>query len=165
MFRIYHAEFGAYVSPDVPQGVMVGRDAAATWTDRENADLVCAQLNADSPRTLDTMVDPWIVTEASLSAQGERGVGHRMGFLDIFKTKPGEPAEEPLMTNAQSGYIVSLMQQLDINPVMLEFNNAEVTIRRKRVNLEVTTADGSPYTLSRGEASRVITGLLEERDK
>lgn len=88
-----------------------------------------------------------------------------MGFLDIFRPKPADELPPDEMTDAQSAYIVSLMQQLDINPVTLEFNNAEVTIRRRGVNLKVTTADGSPYTLTKGEASRTITGLLEHRDK
>jgi hypothetical protein len=85
-----------------------------------------------------------------------------VGFLDIFKPKP---AEEPLMTDAQSGYIVSLMSELDIEPVRLEFDNAVVTVTRyKKVNLVATLDDGSPYALSRGEASKLITALLEERD-
>jgi hypothetical protein len=89
-----------------------------------------------------------------------------MGFLDAFKAKRREePPQEPMMTDAQSAYIVSLMRELDINPVRLEFNNAEVTIKRKGVNLTVTLSDGTPYDLARGEASRVITGLLDERDK
>jgi hypothetical protein len=64
VYVIWHSVYDAYWSPDVPQGVMVRYERAATWDDRGEADRACAQLNADSNRsTLDTMVDPWIVTE------------------------------------------------------------------------------------------------------
>jgi hypothetical protein len=63
VFRIWHSVYDAYWSPDVPQGVMVRHEQAATWQDRAAADLVCAELNESSNRSsLDTMVDPWIVT-------------------------------------------------------------------------------------------------------
>jgi hypothetical protein len=88
-----------------------------------------------------------------------------MGFFDMFKAKQPQEPQEPVITSAQTGYIVSLMRQLDINPVNLVFNNEEVTITREGVNLVVTRSDGTPYDLGRGEASAVITGLLEERDK
>jgi hypothetical protein len=65
-WRIYHTVFDAWYSPDVPKGVMVRHEAAATWTDREQAALVCAQLNVDSNRsTLDAMVHPWISSQSS----------------------------------------------------------------------------------------------------
>jgi hypothetical protein len=63
MFYVWHSVYDAFYSPDVPKGVMVMRERAATSEDRAAADRVCAQLNADNPRMLDTMVDPWVVTD------------------------------------------------------------------------------------------------------
>jgi hypothetical protein len=60
--------FDAYWSPDVPQGVMVKHERAATFQSAERAALVAAELNERSNRsTLDAMVDPWIVTRGTPS--------------------------------------------------------------------------------------------------
>jgi hypothetical protein len=83
--------------------------------------------------------------------------------MGIFK-RSKKPEAVPFITDAQAGYIISLMSELNIDPIDLQFNNAVVSITRRGVNL-IVTRNGAPYSLSRGEASRVITALLERRGK
>jgi hypothetical protein len=63
VWQIWHSVYDAFYSLDVPKGAMALYEVAATWGDRAEVDRVWAQLNEQNNGwTLDTLVNPWIVT-------------------------------------------------------------------------------------------------------
>lgn len=78
-----------------------------------------------------------------------------------FKGKGGEePPEEPKATNAQVGYMLSLMDELDIDSLQLEVEDPDTGERTAGPVVERNQVG----RLRKGDASQVITQLLKVKE-
>jgi hypothetical protein len=79
-----------------------------------------------------------------------------MGFLDFIERLFGQQqvSSEPPATNAQVGYIISLMDEVGVDTLDITgLDGANIKVTPNQVHL-----------LRKGDASQVITALLKERD-